>query len=61
MPGEPNETVTDTTLVRTSVQLPPWMVEKLDIRARATFASRSQVIRQMVAAQLDHESAEAVA
>lgn len=61
MPDNPIDVEETETLIRSSVQLPPWMVAGLDAVARRTFSSRSQVIRRMVAEALEREPTEAVA
>jgi len=48
------------TYLRSSVQLPPGMTERLDAIARRTFSSRSQVIRRLLAEGLEREPAETV-
>ena len=60
MPYGPNDVAEPETLLRSAVQLPPRMVERLDAIARRTFSSRSQVIRRLLAEALEREPAGAV-
>lgn len=53
-----NEDEGDATLLRSSVQLPPWMTRRLEAMARRTLSTRSQVIRRLLAEALEREPAE---
>ncbi len=61
MDANRSEDEVDATSLRSSILLPAWMTERLDVMARKTLSSRSQVIRRLLAEALDREPAEAVA
>lgn len=58
MESERNEDDVTATLLRSSVQLPGWMADRLDEIAKRTLSSRAQVIRRLIAEGLDREPAE---
>ena len=55
MAANPNQDEEATTLMRTSVQMPGWMWDRLGDIADRTFSSRSQVMRRLLAEALDRD------
>lgn len=58
MSTDPIQDEASATLLRSSVQLPAEMTERLDEIARRTLSSRAQVIRRLLAEALDREPLE---